>query len=217
MQRHFSSTILRHGIRLFACCLLVKGGTLHAQNTAWAISTSAPPPDGTNATFQTSGQVFSGEIGSAGCVINGIDIGTILLKTFDLNHDGKVTLAELKQVADGCFKLWDTNNVGSLTQTQLADQLKQFFPNFGLRTAVRIVNGVAVQVPPDQLPTPSGQLANHIFAYADSNKDGFLSLQELNDFLDKSFNQWDQNGDGSLDAQELGTAFGILAMPDPPQ
>jgi hypothetical protein len=52
-------------------------------------------------------------------------------------------------------------------------------------------------------------------ALADANKDGLISSQELNDFLDKSFSQWDQNGDGVLDAQELSNAFGQLAMPDP--
>jgi hypothetical protein len=57
-------------------------------------------------------------------------------------------------------------------------------------------------------------LAKHIFAGADANKDGFLSLQEVNDFLDKNFSQWDQNSNGSLDEHEFAMAFGQLALPD---
>lgn len=208
MKGQFSSTILRCGTRLLVCCLLANGIALYAQNTVWISSVAPPPPDGTNMTFHTGGQISLS--------INGSDIGTAILKACDLNHDGTVTLAELKEVAGACFKLWDTNSVGSLTQAQLSDELKQFFPDVGAGTAMCVVNGVAVQVPPDRVPTPYGQLAKHIFADADSNKDGLLSLQELNDFLDKSFSQWDQNNNGSLDAQELNTAFGQLAMPDLP-
>jgi hypothetical protein len=77
-----------------------------------------------------------------------------------------------------------------------------------------VINGVATEVSPDELPTPDGQLTKHILAGADSSKDGLLSLQELSNFMDKSFGQWDQDGNGSLNAQELNAAFGQLAKPD---
>jgi len=48
------------------------------------------------------------------------------------------------------------------------------------------------------------------------NQDGFLTLQEIDDFLDKNFAQWDQNSDGGLDASELNAAFSQFAMPDMP-
>jgi hypothetical protein len=57
-------------------------------------------------------------------------------------------------------------------------------------------------------------LAEHILAAADSNKDGLLSLPELNDWLNQSFSQWDLEGNGSLNAQELNVAFSQLAAPD---
>jgi Ca2+-binding EF-hand superfamily protein len=210
MKKQFKLTILRNGTRLLAVCLLAKGLALHAQNIAW--DSAGAPPDGTNITLRTGGHA------GFGMVINGSDIGTILLTTCDLNHDGVVSLAELKQVASACFKLWDTNNDGNLSQEELSNALKGLFPAPppGGMQAMRMINGVAVQVPPDEMPTPDKQLAKHLLAAADSNKDGALSLQELNDYLDKSFSQWDQDGNGSLDAQELSTAFGQLAMPDLP-
>jgi len=64
------------------------------------------------------------------------------------------------------------------------------------------------------LPTADAVLVKHIFAAADANKDELLSLQEINDFLDKSFVSWDQDGGGSLNAEELNTAFGQLSLPD---
>jgi len=156
--------------------------------------------------------------GSEGVIsmnINGSDIGTTILKTCDLNQDGAASLAELKKVAGACFNLWDTTKDGSLSQDELSVGLRQLFPApLAGAQAMRTVNGVAQQVPADELPTPDKQLTKHILAQADSNKDGLLSLQELGDFLDKSFSQWDRNGDGSLDAQELNAAFGQLAMPD---
>ena len=66
----------------------------------------------------------------------------------------------------------------------------------------------------EELPTPDSQLAKHIFAGADANQDGLLSLQEVSEFLDKNFSQWDQNSSGSLDEHEFAMAFGQLAIPD---
>ena len=197
--------MLRGGARLFACALLALGITSRAQNTVF-ISTGGPPPNG-------SGTMVTG--GGFGLVINGSDIGTILLKACDLDQDGKVTLAELKSAAATCFKQWDTNGDGNLSADELSAALKNLFPQPpGGAQATAMVNGVAVQVPPDQMPTPDKQVSKHIMALADANQDGQLSLQELNDWLDKSFSQWDQNGDGSLSVAELNAAFGQLARPD---
>src|SRR5262249_1030288 len=109
------------------------------------------------------------------------------------------------QVAWACFKLWDTNNAGHLDQTALLNGIKELFP--------------MPQPPPGLTPPPDefmppGQLTKHILAEADSNKDGVITVQELNDFFDKNFSQWDQDKNGSLDAQEFGVAFAQLAAPD---
>lgn len=198
MKRNLSSVILRPGLRLLAGCLLAMGIHLPAQNTI---------------VMAASG----GSGGGVALAINGVDIGAILLKACDLNQDGKVTLTELKTVAAACFKQWDTNNDGNLSVDELYTGLKNLFPAprvGGQAQAMAMVNGVAVPVSPDDMPTPDKQITKHLMILADGSKDGLLSLQELDDWLDKSFGQWDQNGDGALDVSELDAAFGQLARPD---
>jgi Ca2+-binding EF-hand superfamily protein len=201
MKREFASTILRFGVSLFTCCLLTNSVALRAQDP-----TSALPPGGPN-------QIHA----DFGISINGFDLGTILLKACDLDQNGKVTLAELEEVAIAYFKLWDTNSDRSLSGNELSTALKQLFPvppPGGLH-AVRMVNGVAVEISPDELPTPDAQVTKNILAGSDFNTDGALTYQEVSAFLlGRCFRQWDQDGNGSLDAQELHVAFGQLARPD---
>jgi Ca2+-binding EF-hand superfamily protein len=211
MKRPFSSTILRYGVSLFTCCLLANGLALRGQQRGTIIS-GAPPSGGAHLTFRTGG---SGT--EFGLVINGSDIGTILLKTCDLDRDGKVTPAELNKVAAASFEIWDTNADGSVSGSELSTGLKELFPAppAGGTRGVRVINGVAVEISPDQLPTPDAQVAKHMLAGGDSNKDGALTFQEVSAFLlGKCFSQWDQDANGSLDAQELDVAFGQLAKPD---
>jgi hypothetical protein len=195
MKRQFqlNSTIPGRGIHLFLCCLVANGLALQAQLT-------------------TSG----GPGGEFGLVINGSDMGTILLKACDLDQNGNVMPAELNAVAVAYFKLWDTNADGGVSGSEFSTALMELFPAppGGGVPGMGVVNGVAVEVAPGDLPTPDRQLAKHILAAADSNKDGLLSLPELNDWLDQSFSQWDLDGNGSLNAQELDVAFSQLAAPD---
>lgn len=212
MNKNLRLTVLRNGARLFACGLLANAVPLCAQNVVYFSNGGTPPDGGAQVTVRAGAGVAGG---GAGLVINGSDVGTILLKACDLDQDGKVTLTELKTVAAAYFKQWDTNGDGSLSADELSAGLKTLFPAPPANAqAMAVINGVAVQVPVDQMPTPDKQIAKHIMAAADANQDGQLSLQELNDWLDKSFSQWDQNGDGTLDVSELNAAFGQLARPD---
>lgn len=212
MKKNSGSVILT--VRLVVTYLLANGVTLCAQNTVF-VSANGPPPDGTNAVTMQAGGAMGGGFG-VGISINGKDIGTIMLKACDQDQDGKVTLSELENTADSYFKVWDTDGDGNLSTNELAAGLKGLFPPPppGGAQAVAVVNGVAVQIPADEIRTPDRMITENIMAAADANKDGLLNLQELNDWLSNSFNQWDQNGDGTLDAAELGAAFGQLARPD---
>lgn len=148
-------------------------------------------------------------------IINGQSVGNILLKACDTNQDGQISPAELTAAADAYFKQWDTNSDGNLSIDELSAGLKSLLPPSPAGAqAMAIVNGAAVQVSPDEMPTPDKQLTKQIMAQADANQDGLLSLQGLNDWLNKSFSQWDKNSDGSLDGSEVSAAFGELAQPN---
>jgi Ca2+-binding EF-hand superfamily protein len=211
MKRQFNSTILQSGASLLTCCLLANGSAVFAQEFG-TVTSGTPPPGQPKFIFHAANTG-----GGFGIVINGLDIGTILLKACDLDHDGKVKLEELKKITAACFKLWDTNADGSVSTNELSTGLKELFPApppGGVR-AMRVINGVAVEVQPDQLPTPEAQVAQRILVGADSNADGALTFQEISAFLlGKCFSQWDQDGNGWLDAPELNAAFGQLAKPD---
>jgi Ca2+-binding EF-hand superfamily protein len=208
-QFRFHSTGLRCGIRVFVCGLLANGLALHAQDVA--IKTGGVPalaPGGAGHMLRTGGQF--------NICINGSGIGAILQKACDSDQDSKVTLTELKDVTAIYFKSWDSNADDSLSADELSTGVKALFPAppAGAVHGMRMINGAEASVSSDDFPTPSKQLAKHILSGADSNKEGSLSLQELSDFLDNSFGQWDQSSEGSLDATELDAAFAQLAMPD---
>lgn len=169
------------------------------------VTIAAPAGGGTIVGWRAESHATNGGVAIQEGGYLSINVGAALLKACDLNHDGKVTLTELKQVAWACFKLWDTNNVGNLDHTALLNGLSNLFPMF--------------QPPPGLAPlpaeaTPPGQLTRHLFDAADSNKDGTITFTELSAFLDSNFSQWDHNGDGALDAQELDQAFAQLIAPD---
>ena len=214
-QSRYSSAILRCGARAFICCLLAYGLTSRAEEPV-TVLIGTPPPGAP--VFAKGGELGLRTGGGFGIVINGSDMGTMLLKTCDLNTNGTADLVELKEVTSACFKLWDTNIDGNISGNELSTGLKDLFPAPppGAIHAIRVINGIEVSVSPDDLPTPHGQITKHVRAGADSNKDGSLDLQEINGYLDASFSRWDKGSDGSLDASELNAAVGQLAMPDAP-
>jgi Ca2+-binding EF-hand superfamily protein len=207
----FGSGIRRFGACAFFSCLLANVAVLRAQVATFAVGAEAAG-GATNFVFQTG----AGGGGVGAFFINGSDIGTVLLKACDLDQDAKVTLVELKAVAAASFKLWDNNSDGVVSSNELSAALKEFFPAppQGGGRAMRVINGVATEVSPSEMVTPDVVLVRHLLVGADSNKDALLSLQEVNDFIEKNFGQWDADTSGALNAQELGGAFGSLSFPD---
>src|SRR5262245_11277885 len=192
MKRQFSSILLRSGASLFTCCLLANSLTGFAQEFQ-TVTSGTPPGSRPTLIIHTGGTG-----GEFGLVINGSDIGTILLETCDLDQDGKVKAEELKKVAAASFKLWDTNSDGSLSETELSTGLKALFPapppgeaGFGVRIA-HVIGGASVEfssselVKPGakaarhmELVTPDAQVTKNILAGADSDKNGALTSDEV--------------------------------------
>ena len=210
----FSSAMRWVSACAFSSCLLANVALRAQETKTFSFGHAAASGGGTNILFHTAHGAGAGAF-----FINGFDIGTILLKACDLDQDAKVTLAEFKQVAAASFKLWDANNDGTVSSNELSVALKEFFPGpppgaVHAMHAMRLVNGVAVEVPPGELLTPDAMVTKGILSGADSNKDGLLTAQEVDDFIQKNFGQWDADSNGSLEAQEFGAAFGQLAVPD---
>ena len=202
------SILLRYGKQLLLCCLLGSGIFANAQETRAVYGFIQGKGEG----FRTAGG------GHGAFFINGSDIGTILLKTCDLDTNGAVTSIELDTVASASFQLWDTNSDSSLNEAELSTALKALFPKpmKGEIHAVRVINGVPTEVAPEDLPTPDKQICKRTLAGADANQDGLISSSELSAFLDQRFSVWDQDANGSLSAEELNTAFFELSRPDEP-
>jgi Ca2+-binding EF-hand superfamily protein len=191
MRIQCSSTVSRWVIYLVAGCLMALGQTASAQNyrgiTTKDVGGAGVPARG----------VFM--------VFNGQDIGSSLLKACDTNQDGIVSASELNAALSNVFQQTDTDGSGALSETELATALKSVFP---------------APQPPQGVPPPPEELALHnllaknFMVTVDSNKDGWMTLQEALAFVSQTVAQWDTDGDGSLDASELAAAFAQF-MPAP--
>jgi len=96
----------------------------------------------------------------------------------DLNKDGKITRAELKQYRENQFKAADTNGNGSLNSIEVAAMAK-------VRLAERL---------------------NTRFARLDKDKNGKLTLDEMGKRRRWVFWRIDRDGDGAVTKEELNRA-----------
>jgi hypothetical protein len=134
------------------------------------------------------------------------DIGPAILKVCDRDGNGSVSQSELKLTALACCKLWDADTNGTLTQLELANGFKEFFP---LAEAPP-----GVPLPPEEF-RPNSQLAKRITAGSDTDKNDQMTIDEICDFLlGKNFRQWDLDGSDSLDARECSLAVDQLLRPE---
>jgi hypothetical protein len=132
--------------------------------------------------------------------------GPAILKVCDTDGSGGITQAELKLAALASFKIWDADTNSTLTQDELSNGLKEFFPLPQLP--------VGFPAPPEEF-SPNARLAKKIAASADTDTSGALTFQEVSAFLlGKSFSEWDQDQNTVLDAEECTAAFHQLVRPD---
>ena len=131
-------------------------------------------------------------------VLNGLDVGSSLLKACDINQDGAATVTEVKFALLNWFQQADADKSGALSEVELATALNLLFP--------------LLQPPPGAPPLPEDHalhnlLAKKLMAAVDVNNDGWITLAEAIAFVDQNFSKWDTNGNGSLDASEFAAAF----------
>lgn len=115
----------------------------------------------------------------------------------DLNHDGRISHAEMRAALAKSFAVLDTNHDGVLSKSELADSrgaYKAYRQEIRAeRKAGQHVAGV-IRIPHRAL--------KH-FARLDRNHDGVLSQAELDHVARHLFKRRDHNGDGYISKAEL--------------
>ena len=135
----------------------------------------------------------------------------------DANHDGKLTPAELRTLAqkqappaagperegfrDPLLTAVDTDHDGALSAAEIAGSSKSL-----LTLDVNHDGQLTADEMRPRPPAPADQAA-HLIAESDTNADGKLSRSEAPDFLKSQFERIDKNGDGFIDREELAAFF----------
>lgn len=77
--------------------------------------------------------------------------------------------------------------------------------------------GAQQDTPPPMAPGGGMPSAEQIFAFMDSNKDGFIAKDEAKGPMVQHFDHLDGNKDGKISPDELKTAMTAMRPPEPPQ
>jgi Ca2+-binding EF-hand superfamily protein len=148
-----------------------------------------------------------------------------LLEAFDADKDGRLTKAELVGGLKKVFAAADKDGNGSVDELQLAEALNPLLPpppfgkgppgGKGFKGAPGDKGGKGFKGGKGGLGMfgPGTFLARGLMQRADKNKDGKLTLAELEAAAEAIFKEADRNKDGKLDEEEFGTAVALLFPP----
>jgi len=122
----------------------------------------------------------------------------------DRNHDGSITLDEMKQDADRFFKILDTNHDGEIDPDEIDHYETVIAPE--VRTGTSFIGDANT----DDEASGGGRLGlltiPEPVTSADTNLDRAVSEQEFQTAAEKRFALLDANGDGRLTLPELQAA-----------
>jgi Ca2+-binding EF-hand superfamily protein len=145
-------------------------------------------------------------------VITELDEGRVLYSKIDADHDGRLSVRELRAAASK-LPFWDANGDGRLTDGEVPHQVR-----------ITVARGSPLELPPPGQPAgpfvmgpqnvAAGRGGPRWFQRMDRNGDGDLSLRE---FLPGAelFRKLDSDGDGLLDAREIERSTADRPAPRP--
>jgi len=146
----------------------------------------------------------------------GMFLAKPIFEALDSDSDGKVTAKEAEAGIAKFFEAADKANKKELTEAQMSEAISSLMPppKFGPGGEPKKENpGQGKEGFPKKGPGgfggfgPGTMLAPAVVKKADANKDGKVTLQELQNAAKEQFKEADKNKDGSLSEAELGEAI----------
>jgi outer membrane protein assembly factor BamB len=171
--------------------------------TAWEVE----PPKVDPSEQQPMGGGGPGGRGAPGGFGLGTPIAPQLFSQADQNTDKKASKEEFTTVADIWFGTLDAEKAGKLSQEQFAARFYDALPP-------REGTGGAGEGAGGARRGPSRTTAPAIFAAADTDKNGSLTLAELKGTFAKWFDQWDSDRTGTISEEQLRDGLNT-ALPHP--
>jgi Ca2+-binding EF-hand superfamily protein len=130
-----------------------------------------------------------------------------LLEALDADKDGKLTREEVVAGVRKFFAAADKGKKGALDEARLTEEINRIAPG------PRGFRGGPPGGPPGGFRPfgPGNFLAGAIVRRADKDKDGKVTLKELEAAAEALFKEADKDRDGKLDEKELGAALALLS------
>lgn len=130
-----------------------------------------------------------------------------MMKRLDTNGDKKVSLEEVQARTSEAFKSFDADGNGQVTRDEIKTKRQAFREVRKEMRAARDKTGAdktaAMEKIRDMRPAMLPGMRPKAFKRVDTDKNGSLSLAEVNEQAGKMFKRRDTNGDGFIDTADF--------------